>query len=137
MTIIAGIKNTISQNDIILSTNGNQKSIQLPVKSEGRGVSVNGGELLFLALATCFCNDIYREAGKRKMNIISVDVKVTGEFGSEGEPARNISYSVTIEAPAHSEEEIQMLIRETDRVAEIQNTIRKGVDVNLITTTGK
>jgi organic hydroperoxide reductase OsmC/OhrA len=132
MTISAVITNTILQNEILLSTNGNQKSIQLPIKTENRGVAVNGGELLFLALATCFCNDIYREAAKRKMEIISVDVIVSGEFGSEGEPARNISYRASIQAPAHSEEEIQLLIRETDKVAEIQNTIRQGVDVKLV-----
>lgn len=132
MTISAGITNTILQNEIVLSTNGAQKSIHLPVKSEGRGVAVNGGELLFLSLATCFCNDLYREAAKRKMEIISVDVTVSGEFGSEGEPARNISYRANIQAPAHSEEEIQLLIRETDKLAEIQNTIRQGVEVKLM-----
>ena len=32
------------------------------MKSPGRGSAVNGGEFLVLALATCYCNDLYREA---------------------------------------------------------------------------
>jgi hypothetical protein len=35
------------------------------VDNDGGGSSANGGELLCLALATCYCNDVYREAKKR------------------------------------------------------------------------
>jgi uncharacterized OsmC-like protein len=42
--------------------------------------------LLFLALATCYCNDIFREAAKQGLKIDGVEVKVEGEFGAEGEP---------------------------------------------------
>jgi hypothetical protein len=50
-----------------------------------------------------------------------VSVKVSGEFGAEGEPGRNIVYSARVEGDA-SPEELEELIRHTDRVAEIQNT---------------
>jgi uncharacterized OsmC-like protein len=53
--------------------------------------------LLFLALATCFCNDIYREAAKR-LKVQSVEVIVSGEFGGEGEPGSNIEYKAKIES---------------------------------------
>jgi uncharacterized OsmC-like protein len=59
---------------------------------------VNGGELLFLALATCHCNDIYREAAKRGIQIDEVDVTVEGEFGAEGECAKQIVYRPRVKA---------------------------------------
>jgi uncharacterized OsmC-like protein len=82
MILSATIKNSSVQNEITVSTNSNRKEITIPGKPEG-GSSVNGGELLFLSLATCFCNDIYREAAKRKMTILSVEVSVSGEFGKK------------------------------------------------------
>lgn len=131
MHISAKLKNSLHVNDIEVSTNGQVKGISIPGKSEGKGSSVNGGELLFLSLATCFCNDIYREASRRKMEIQSVDVFVSGEFGGEGDPASSIGYEVKIVAPGNSQKEIDDLIRHVDTVAEIHNTLRQGVAVSL------
>lgn len=86
--------------------------------------------MLFLALATCYCNDIYREAGKRGLAVEQVEVNVEGEFGAEGEPARNVTYRAKVVAQA-SESEIRDLIRHTDTVAEIQNTLRVLTPVTL------
>ena len=86
---------------------------------------------MFLSLATCFCNDTYREAARRNVKILSVEVTVTGEFGKEGEPASNIAYEVKIEAPGTSSEDIADLIRRVDSVAEIHNTLRQGIPVTL------
>jgi hypothetical protein len=47
--------------------------------------------MLFLALASCQCNDIYREAKKRGMAVELVEVGGSGEFGAGGETARNIN----------------------------------------------
>ena len=95
----------------------------IPSKLSGYGSSANGGELLFLALATCYCNDIYREAAKRNIKVERVDVEVDGDFDAEGEPAKNVTYraKVTSQAP---EEEVRELMKFTDTVAEIQNTLR-------------
>src|SRR5205823_1524494 len=95
------------------------------------GSSANGGELLFLALATCYCNDIYREASRKNIVVRSVQVEVSGEFGSTpGSPAENITYQAAVEAEA-TEAEILDLMKHTDSVAEIQNTLRKGMAVSL------
>lgn len=130
MTITATIRNSHQQNDIVVSTNDNSKGVVIPGKVEG-GSSVNGGELLFLALATCFCNDIYREAARRKMTVTAVEVTVTGQFGKEGEPASNITYEANVQAPKSAQQEISDLIAHVDGVAEIHNTLRKGVSVTL------
>ena len=94
------------------------------------GSSVSGGELLFLALATCFCNDIYREAAKRDIKVKSVQVEVTGDFEAERKPASNIVYHVKVDAEA-SAEKIQELVLYVDSIAEIQNTVRFGTSVTL------
>jgi uncharacterized OsmC-like protein len=79
--------------------------------------------LLFLALASCYCNDLYREAAKRNIKVEHIQVQVEGEFGAEGEPAKNVAYRARVTAQA-SEEEIRELMKFTDTVAEIQNTLR-------------
>lgn len=131
MLIAASIKNSFQENNINVSTDDNKKKIVIPGKTEGYGSSVNGGELLFLSLATCFCNDIYREAAKRKMVVVSVEVLVSGNFGKEGEPGSNIVYEVNVQSPGNSQQEIDDLIHYVDTIAEVHNTLRKGVSVTI------
>jgi len=130
MNISAHVENSLGHHSVTLSTNGHEHSLAVPSKPKGFGSSVNGGELLFLALATCYCNDVYREARKQGIELKSVRVAVTGEFGKEGEPATNISYSAVIEGSA-PQEDLLRLLRSTDSVAEIQNTLRCAVPVVL------
>lgn len=131
MHIAATITNSQQQNDLTVQTAGNKKSISIPAKPAGGGSSVNGGELLFLALATCFCNDIYREAARMKINIDSVSVTVDGEFGNEGEPATHIQYKTSVSSDA-APDEIAALIKHVDATAEIHNTLRRGTKVTLV-----
>ncbi len=131
MQISAQITHSGKTNQVAVSTNGSVKTISIPGKDDGRGSSVNGGELLFLALATCFCNDVYREAAKWNMPIASVNVEVTGTFGKEGEPASDIRYRVNVVAPESTGPEVDELIRHVDNVAEIHATLRQGINVSL------
>ena len=123
MLISARLKNSHKVHQVTLTTNEQSQSLQISTRASGFGSSINGGELLFLALATCYCNDIYREAEKQGMRVISVEVEVSGEFGGVGEPARNVAYRARVEAQA-GQEAIQALMAHTDQVAEIQNTLR-------------
>ncbi len=59
-----------------------------------------------------------------------VEVEVSGDFGAEGEGASNVTYKAKVHAKG-SEEEIRALMEHTDTVAEIQNTLRVGVQVKL------
>jgi hypothetical protein len=63
-------------------------------------------------------------------NVHILEVEVTGEFGAEGEGAKNVSYKAKVTAQA-SEAEICGLMNHTDRVTEIQNTLRVGTPVTL------
>lgn len=130
MKVSASIISNFNLHEVVVQSDGAVKSIQIPHKTSGYGSSVNGGELLMLSLATCFCNDLYREAGKRNIAVSGVEVLFKGEFNAEGEPGSNITYSVKVSSDA-SEAEIKDLIASTDKVAEIHNTLRKGVPVQL------
>lgn len=130
MEISATVSNQGGQHLASVRTGGNEQVLSIPAKLEGRGSSVNGGELLFLALATCYCNDIHREAVGRGLQVTSVQVEVSGHFGGKGEPARDIQYKAAVKSNG-SKEETLALMRHTDTVAEIHNTLRQATPVVL------
>lgn len=130
MKITATLGNREGQHEVVVATNGHERVLAIPPNPAGGGSAVNGGELLFAALATCYCNDLYREAAKRGIAMREVRVEVEGEFGAPGEPARNVVYRVTVDGDA-PDEILDDLVRHTDTVAEVQNTLRNGVRVEL------
>jgi len=84
-----------------------------------------------LALATCYCNDLYREAARLRIPIESVEVEARADFPGVGLAATNICYHAVVKSSA-SAEAIAQLLRETDAVAEVHNTVRAGVPVELL-----
>jgi len=130
MKITATVLNEVEAHRVVVCTGESSRSIEIPPKETGSGSSVNGGELLMAALATCYCNDIYREAAKRKINFESVEVEAEAEFEAEGEAAKAVSYRACVKARA-SEDDIRALVVHTDKVAEIQNTVRAPTPVLL------
>jgi uncharacterized OsmC-like protein len=130
MKIAARIRNSLGSHKVVLETAGTIHEISIDPKESGFGSSVNGGEALFFALATCYCNDIYREAKKRDVSVERVEVEVEGEFPAEGAPAEHVSYRASVKADA-DEDAIRDLMRHTDTVAEIQNSLRAGIPVEL------
>jgi len=125
MVISATVSNENGQPKTSVRTGSNQQTLSIPARAEGQGSAINGGELLFLALATCYSNDIYREAKNLNIPIDSVQVEVTGSFGNRGEPAQDIRYHATIKSSA-PREQVLALMRHTDTVAEIHNTLRQA-----------
>ena len=130
MKISAHVQNSHNHHHVTLATNDQPHTLAIPPKAIGYGSSANGGELLFLALASCYCNDIYREAAARGIEVTGVEVEVSGDFGGPGEPARNVTYRATITGKADAAA-LEALARHTDGVAEIQNTLRAGAAVRL------
>jgi len=127
----ARIQNAENQHQITLKTGDNQHFITIPSKPTGFGSSMNGGEALLLALATCYCNDIYREAKKLGITVRQVNVEATADQdGQDGHVMENIVYHVSVDADA-SQQQIENLIKHTNTVAEIQNTLRQGASVKL------
>lgn len=129
MQIRASVQSSGEAHYVAVGTDGRASSLAISGRPGG-GSSVNGGELLCLALATCYCNDVYREAARRGIVVRSVAVEVDAEFGGPGEPARRISYTARVDGDAPAAE-IDALLRHTDAVAEVHNTLRAGLPVEL------
>ncbi|HEX2861880.1 MAG TPA: OsmC family protein [Lacunisphaera sp.] len=130
MKLGACIRSGQGRHDVVLSTNENEHTISIAPKADGTGSSASGGELLLLAVATCYCNDLYREAAKRGIRLTHVEVAAEGEFPREGKPARNITYRARVAAEAPLAD-INALIAHTDTVAEVHHTLRTAVPVTL------
>lgn len=131
MKISAHVRNSVNSHEVEVQTYDTVQRLAVASRSNGYGSSVNGGEMLLLALATCYCNDIYREAAKMEIAVSHVEVKCYADFGGPGEPGTNFRYEVDVVSDA-PQERIQELIRHTDQVAEVHNTLRAGVAVQLI-----
>ena len=130
MKISAHVRNTRSTHAVNVTTAGTSQTIDIPAKGSGPGSAVNGGELLMLALATCYCNDLHREAARLDIPIDEIDVVAQGEFAAIGVGATNITYRARVSSSAEASR-ITELLRQTDAVAEVHNTLRAGTPVLL------
>jgi uncharacterized OsmC-like protein len=130
MKFSARVQNSEGKHEVFTNRGEDRQTIEIAPRPGGFGSSVSGGELLFLALATCYCNDIYREAEKRGIKVEGVEVQVNGDFDAVGAPAKNVSYRAKVIAQA-SEADIEELMLITDTIAEIQNTLRMETTVVL------
>ena len=126
----AKVTSSAHRHDVRVRTDDATQSLELPAKADGRGSAVNGGELLMLALATCYCNDLYREAARLGIALAGVEVQATAQFPGVGLAARDIAYTVSVDSPADPAD-VRRLIAQTDAVAEIHNTLRAGSTVVL------
>ena len=131
MEISATVTSSRSDHQVIVRTGSTSRPLTVPARASGAGSAVNGGEFLMLALATCYCNDLYREAERLRIPIEGAEVEATAEFPGVGVAATNIRYRAVVTSSA-SAEAVARLLRETDAVAEVHNTIRAGVPVELV-----
>jgi hypothetical protein len=128
MDISARIANSNGENTVTVTTAGRQRSLRVPPKQESFGFGCKWGRVAISCLGTRYCNYLYREAQRRGIEVESVEVEVAGQFGGEGEPARDIIYSAHVAANA-PQGDIRNLMRHTDTVAEIHDTLRRASSV--------
>jgi putative redox protein len=105
--------------------------VDRPAEGGGGGLGFNGGQLLYLAVAGCISNDLFRDARAAGIELSRVRVKVSGDFVGEPAVSDEIRYEVEVagEAP---EEELRELIESVDEIAEIPNSLRQGTRVRLV-----
>src|SRR3954467_961916 len=111
MQIAATVVSSAAGHEVAVRTGQSSQSLSVARKASGAGSSVNGGEFLMLALATCYCNDLYREAQRLGILIDGAEVEAFGEFPGIGLAATNISYRAKVHSSA-SAGDIQRLLRE-------------------------
>ena len=130
MQISASVTNSPGNHKAVVRTGTVEHALNIAARDTG-GSATNGGELLMLALATCYCNDLYREAARLGVRLDEVEVEALAEFAGIGLAASNIRYRASVKSP-DSAEAVARLLRETDAVAEVHNTLRQGVPVRLL-----
>jgi uncharacterized OsmC-like protein len=101
--------------------------VDRPVEAGGGGKGFNGGQLLYLAVAGCISNDLFREAPRFGVDLDFVRVTVDGDFS--GDPA--VSSPVTYDVELSGSGDLEGLARQVDRIAEIPNSLRHGTPVSL------
>lgn len=131
MEIAATVVHRAGEHQVTLRTDGAAHRLSVAAKPVGGGSATNGGEFLMLALATCYCNDLYREAARLGMRLDEVRVQASAEFAGIGLAARNVRYHASVKSNAPAAD-MARLLRETDAVAEVHNTLRQGVPVTLV-----
>ena len=104
--------------------------VDRPAEAGGGGLGFNGGELLYLAIAGCVSNDLFREALAEGIELTSVRVRVRGDFGGEPPVSKAVEYEVELEGNA-PRERLDELVDHVDRIAEIPNSLRRGTPVRL------
>lgn len=132
MEICAIVRNSGALHEAHVRTGAVTQSLAISSRTAGSGSAVSGGEFLMLALATCYCNDLYREAERLRVPLNGVEVVASAQFPGVGLAATDIRYRAKVSSPA-SAAAISQLLRKTDAVAEVHNTIRAGASVELAT----
>lgn len=104
--------------------------VDRPATAGGSGLGFNGGQLLYLAVAGCVSNDLFREAGRLGIALHHVEVTVDGGFTGDPAVSTEVTYHVTLggDAPAGRLRELVTLV---DGLAEIPNSLRRGTAVRL------
>ena len=128
MRITAYVDNSPAAHLVAVDTDGARQPLQIPAKASGPGSGVNGGEFLMLALASCYCNDLYREARRLGIALEGVQVEASADFPGIGLAATNVRYRASVRSPA-PQADIDRLLAETDAVGGVHNTLRAGCAV--------
>ena len=104
-----------------------------PAAGGGGGLGFNGGQLLYLSIAACWSNDLYREAATMGIELDGVEITVDGDFPARGAGSTPSSVDVVVRSGAF-EERVRELIAEVERVAEIPRAIRDATPIEVRTT---
>ena len=101
-----------------------------PTVAGGGGLGFNGGQLLYLSIAACWSNDLYREAATMGIELDGVEITVDGDFPARGSGSTPISVEVVVRSSA-PEARVRALIAEVERVAEIPRAIRDATAIRV------
>jgi putative redox protein len=104
--------------------------VDRPEGGGGRGIGFNGGQLLYLAIAGCVSNDLFREARAEGIDLEHVRIRVRGDFVGDPAVSSAVEYEVEVDADA-PRQRLEALVERVDEIAEIPNSLRSGTAVRL------
>jgi uncharacterized OsmC-like protein len=124
------VRNVAGEPAAIGSAGPHTVVVDRPADGGGRGVGFNGGQLLYLAIAGCVSNDLFREARADGIALDRVRVVVDGDFQGDPPVSTDVTYAVEVAGDA-STEALERLVAKVDAIAEIPNSLRAATAVRL------
>ena len=124
------VRNVAGEPAAIGSAGPHTVVVDRPADCGGRGVGFNGGQLLYLAIAGCVSNDLFREARADGIALARVRVVVDGDFQGDPPVSTDVTYDVEVAGDA-STEALERLVAKVDAIAEIPNSLRAATAVRL------
>ena len=124
------VRNVAGEPAAIGSAGPHTVVVDRPAHGGGRGVGFNGGQLLYLAIAGCVSNDLFREARADGIALDRVRVVVDGDFQGDPPVSTDVTYAVEVAGDA-STEALERLVAKVDAIAEIPNSLRAATAVRL------
>jgi uncharacterized OsmC-like protein len=124
------VRNVAGEPAAIGSAGPHTVVVDRPADGGGRGVGFNGGQLLYLAIAGCVSNDLFREARADGIALERVRVVVDGDFQGDPPVSTEVTYDVEVAGNA-STEALERLVAKVDTIAEIPNSLRAATAVRL------
>ena len=124
------VRNVAGEPAAIGSAGPHTVVVDRPADGGGRGVGFNGGQLLYLAIAGCVSNDLFREARADGIALERVRVVVDGDFQGDPPVSTDVTYDVEVAGDA-STEALERLVTKVDAIAEIPNSLRAATAVRL------
>ena len=124
------VRNVAGEPAAIGSAGPHTVVVDRPADGGGRGVGFNGGQLLYLAIAGCVSNDLFREAHADGIALERVRVVVDGDFQGDPPVSTDVTYAVEVAGDA-STEALERLVAKVDAIAEIPNSLRAATAVRL------
>jgi len=124
------VRNVAGEPAAIGSAGPHTVVVDRPADGGGRGVGFNGGQLLYLAIAGCVSNDLFREARADGIALDRVRVVVDGDFQGDPPVSTDVTYAVEVAGDALTEA-LQRLVAKVDAIAEIPNSLRAATAVRL------
>ena len=105
-------------------------TVDRPAAAGGGGLGFSGGQLLYMAIAACWSNDLYREAATMGVGLDGVEITVDGDFPARGDGSTPITVELVVRSSA-PEERVRELIAEVERIAEIPRAIRDATPIEV------
>ena len=105
-------------------------TIDLPQDEGGQGLGFSGGELLLLAIGSCYCNDLHRAAARSGISLDSIDLTVSAKWSDKPLQLTDAHVSIRTKT-AKCAVDLHQLIKQVDVATSVANSLRSGARITL------